>query len=222
MNPEKRDMLYTIICCSFCVIVTTSNIISAKMVALPFLPDFAVPAGLITYPLTIFLSDMVTEIFGAKKARMMVYITLGVNLLCFGIIRLSLMLPGLESNNTEAYTMILGLSGLRIFSSLTAYFVSQITAIQVYDMIRQRSGLQFVWLRNNGSNCAAQLADTLTIDLIYLFWGLGMPLEQVAPVMLFSYLYKMMFGALLTPLFCMTVSLIKERWSYNSTLQSLN
>ena len=57
------------------------------MVVLPYV-DFSIPAGLVTYPLTFLLSDLVTEFFGAKKANFMVYIALGMNLLSFGIIEL--------------------------------------------------------------------------------------------------------------------------------------
>ncbi len=86
------QIIYQVICASFCVIVVISNILSAKMVMLPLLA-LSLPAGLITYPRTFLLSDLVTEIFGAKRAKLMVYIALAMSLLSFGMIQISLLLP---------------------------------------------------------------------------------------------------------------------------------
>jgi uncharacterized integral membrane protein (TIGR00697 family) len=186
-----------------------SNILSAKMIALPFLP-LTIPAGLITYPLTFFLSDLVTEIFGAKRARLMVYIALMMNLFSFGIIQLGLFLPATTTEGQQAFQIILGLSGLRIFSSLISYITSQIIDIQLYAAIKRWTGPKFLWLRNNGSTCFSQLVDTVMIDIIFLWWGLGMSWNEVVPIMIFSYLYKAFFSIASTPLFYLSVFMMRK------------
>lgn len=193
--------MFHAICAAFCVIVVVSNIISAKMIALPYPEGFSIPAGLITYPLTFLLCDLVTEIYGAAKARLMVYIALGMNLLSFGLIQLALLLPSPPGDDSLAFQVVLGLSGLRIFSSLAAYLVSQLVDIKLYAMIKSWTGDRFLWLRNNGSTCISQIVDTVMIDLIYLYWGLGMEWTQVAPIMVFSFAYKAFFSVANTPLF---------------------
>lgn len=204
--------LYLIICAAFSVIVVLSNIISAKMVKLPYFQDFSIPAGLITYPLTFLLSDLITEIYGAKKAKLVVYIAFGMSLLSFGIIQLALLLPFAPSEEQQAFKTVLGLSGLRVFSSMTAYLIAQIVDIQLYALIKRWTGDRFLWLRNNGSTCVSQLVDTIAIDMIYLFWGLGMGMEQVLPIMLFSYAYKAFFSLANTPLFYLCVYIVKTKW----------
>ena len=92
IKSRTPQFLYPAICVSFCVIIVVSNFLSAKMVALPVLA-LSVPAGLIAYPLTFLLSDLATEIFGAGRAKAMVYISLAVSLLIFGIIQAVLLLP---------------------------------------------------------------------------------------------------------------------------------
>ena len=62
----QDNKIYHSICASFCVIVVMSNIVSAKMITLPYI-DLSIPVGLVFYPLTFFLSDFVTEVYGAKK-----------------------------------------------------------------------------------------------------------------------------------------------------------
>ena len=119
IKSNTLPFLYQAISASFCVIVVVSNILSAKMVSLPFV-DLCIPAGLVTYPLTFLLSDLVTEIFGARRAKWMVYISLGANLLSFGMIQAGLSLPTASQEGQAAFQAVLGLSGLRIFSSLAS------------------------------------------------------------------------------------------------------
>lgn len=208
---KNLDFRFQVICASFCTIVVISNILSAKMVPLPILA-IAVPAGLIVYPLTFLLSDLVTEVYGAAHAKWMVYIALAMSLLSFGLIQAVLLLPESGQNDQKAFQAVLGLSGLRIFSSLISYLASQLVDIQLYAAIKRWTGPKFLWLRNNGSTCASQMVDTVLIDLLFLWGGLGMAMGEVAPIMLFSYAYKTFFSLLCTPVFYLLVFLIRGRW----------
>lgn len=201
-------ILYALLVTSFAVIVVLSNIFSAKMVLLPYI-QLSVPAGLLIYPITFFLSDLVTEIFGSKRAKFMVYIAFGMSLLSFGLIQLILLLPG--DGNQMSFQTVLGLSGLRIFSSLASYLVAQVVDIQAYATIKRWTGSKWLWLRNNGSTCLSQLVDTVMIDLIYLWWGCHMSFASVCPIMLFSIAYKAFFSLTLTPLFYFSVFSLKKR-----------
>jgi queuosine precursor transporter len=201
---------YQLLVAAFSVIVVVSNVLSVKMVKLPWL-ELSVPAGLITYPLTFLLSDLVTEIFGPKRAKWMVYIAFSMNLLSFGLIQLGLMLPSPDEKMHSSFQAVLSLSGLRIFSSLIAYMTSQIVGIQLYAAIKQMTGTRWLWLRNNASTCISQLVDTVVIDLIFLWWGLGMTMADVFPIMAFSYAYKTFFSVACTPLFYFLVFLVRGK-----------
>ena len=221
IKSRMLQAIYQVICASFCVIVVISNILSAKMVTLPFLA-LSIPAGLITYPLTFLLSDLVTEIFGAKRAKLMVYIALAMSLLSFGMIQIALLLPESGFDEQKAFQAVLGLSGLRIFSSLISYLTSQLVDIQLYAAIKQWTGPKFLWLRNNGSTCVSQIVDTVMIDLIFLWWGLGMTMAEVAPIMLFSYAYKAFFSVACTPIFYFLVFLIRGKWQSDTKIFSFS
>ena len=220
-QTDPSPNLYQIICAAFCVIAVLSNIISAKMVKLPF-QDMIIPAGLLTYPLTFLLSDLVTEIFGAQKAKFMVYLAFAMNLLSFGIIQIALLLPSPQADDSIGFQAVLGLSGLRIFTSLIAYLAAQITDIQLYALIKKWTGPRFLWLRNNGSTCASQIVDTVLIDMLYLYWGLGMGMNDVLPIMLISYAYKAFFSFANTPLFYLSVFLAKLKGENRVYKQSNN
>jgi queuosine precursor transporter len=201
--------IYHFVSAAFCLLVLFSNIISVKLVQLPLI-DLVIPAGLLTYPLTFLLSDFVTEMFGAKKARLMVYIALAMNLFGLCILQFALMLPSQNHEIDSAFQLILGLSGLRIFSSLLAYLISQIVDVQLYAFIKRITGNRFLWLRNNGSTWISQAVDTLVIDLIYLCGGLKMGFVAVLPIMLFSYTYKAFFSVGTTPFLYLLVYMTKK------------
>lgn len=211
-KENSKQTLYQIISAAFCVIAVISNVISAKMVQVPFMDDFSIPAGLIMYPLTFLLSDFVTEIFDSRKAKLMVYVALGMNLLGFAIIQATLLMPATSEAEQMAFKAIMGLSGLRIFSSLISYLVSQIADIQIYAYIKSWTGPKYLWFRNNVSTCISQIIDTIMIDIIYLYWGLGMEMKHVWPIMLFSFAYKIFFSIANTPLFYLLVYLGKMDW----------
>lgn len=208
MISKKLPIIYQWICASFCVIVVLSNLISAKMVTLPGLA-VSIPAGLLPYPLTFLLSDLVTEIFGATRAKRMVYMALAMCLVSFGMIQLVLWLPASSISEQQAFQAVLGLSGLRIFASLASYITAQLVDIRLYATIKRWTGPQWMWLRNNGSTCASQLLDTVLVDLIFLWWGLGMAMRDVTAIMLFSYLYKAGFSVACTPVLYALVYLIR-------------
>lgn len=218
VESKKLFTLFQVISAAFCTIVVLSNILSAKMVSLPFF-DFSIPAGLIAYPLTFLLSDLVTEVYGQKKAKLMVYTALGMSLLSFLLIQGVLLLPTQDGIAQSAFVLLLGTSSLRIFSSLIAYISSQIVDIYIYALIKRKTSLKYLWLRSNGSTWMSQIVDTLVIDILFLYWGLGMGFAEVLPIMCFSYAYKAFFSVACTPLFYLSVYLVRGKKEKSVLLQ---
>lgn len=202
---------HQILSTTFCILVVLSNIVSAKLVKVPFTSDFYIPAGLLIYPLTFLITDLVTELYGAVQARQMVYLSLGMSLVALLIITFVMLLPYAYEEDRQAFQKVMGLSGLRILSSLAAYFISQILAIQMYAQINAWTKGKFLWLRSGVSTYLSQMIDTIVIDLLYLYCGLGMELPQVFFVMLFSFSYKFIFTLVNIPLFYAFLFWAKQR-----------
>lgn len=217
MEIPRRELFYQILCAMFCVIVVLANVISAKMVPLPFV-QFSIPAGLVIYPLTFFMSALITEFYGTKRAKLAIYIAFAMNLVSFGILELALLLPTESRVEQSTFEAVLGLSGLRIFSSLTAFLIAQMVDVKLYALIRRWSGERYLWLRCNGASCISQMVDTIVIDLLFLYWGLGMGMREVLVIMIFSYVYKSLFSFSTTPLFYLFVLIRKNRRIHGAKL----
>lgn len=201
--------MYIVITAAFSVIAVVTNLLSSKLVVLPFLGNFTIPFGILTYPLTFLLSDLVAEIFGSQKARAMVYTGMACSLLSLGIVQVALSLPSADGEMQRAWHMVFGISKFVILGSLTAYIVGQILDIQLYAMIRGWTGERFLWLRCNGSTLLSQMVDTLIVNTIHLYWGLGLDYPTVVQIMLFSYCYKAFISVANTPLFYLLVHLAR-------------
>lgn len=204
---EWSSTCYFVVGAMFSTIVVLSNILSAKFVCLCAF-NHPLPAGLLIYPFSFVLTNLITELYGKQKARLMTYTALGMSLLSFCFIKYVLWMPSFGEQ--EAFELVLGLSGLRIFSSMTSYVISQLVDIQIYSAIKQWTGLKWIWMRNNGSMLVSQLVDTVLIDVIFLWWGLGMSFLEIYPIMLFSYFYKMLFSLGGTPILYLAIGGLKK------------
>lgn len=201
---------YSFITAAFSVIVVISNVISAKLFLLPLFDNFAIPAGLITYPLTFFLSDLMTELYGKDQAKLMIRTALLLSVLCLGIIEIALILPASHQEIQASFESVLGVNGWIVFGSLTAFIIAQSLDVYLYALIKRWTGEPHLWLRNNGSTLLSQIVDTAAVNWIYLYFGLGMGHEAIAQIALFSYAYKALFSVALTPVFYLFVSLGKR------------
>lgn len=201
---------YSFITAAFSVIVVISNVISAKLFLLPIFDSFAIPAGLITYPITFLLSDLMTELYGQEQAKQMIRTALLLSVLCFGIIEIALILPASHPEIQTSFETVLGINGWIVLGSLTAFLIAQSMDVYLYALIKKWTGEPLLWLRNNGSTLLSQIVDTIAVNWIYLFFGLGMGHEEIAQIALFSYIYKALFSVALTPVFYLLVSLGKR------------
>jgi uncharacterized integral membrane protein (TIGR00697 family) len=211
MTLSGRSLtLYHWLATSFCLIVVVSNVISAKMVPLPFFDNFLIPAGLITYPFTFILSDLVTELYDAAHAKRMVLLALGISLLAYLLFQLAMWLPSSDKEVHAAFHIVFGWNGLLVAASLAAFVTAQILDVQIYAWIKKWTGTGQLWLRNNGSTLLSQVVDTLMVNMIHLFWARSFPLETVLQIMALGYAYKAALSVANTPIFYLLVFFSKK------------
>lgn len=220
---NKSERLFLIICSLFSVLLVLSNMITAKICCFPFTDCFALPAGLITYPLTFLVTDTVTEIWGEKRARLMILVALAMNVLSLAVVQISLWLPAdpnwVVPNNPydyadvaayqNAYESVFGVNHVMIFGSIIAYLVSQLLDVSIFAMIRSATGSRHLWLRNNASTLLSQAFDTLITGFFFFYIALGMDLATALPLLVQAYLYKAIFSLIDTPFLYLSVNRIR-------------
>ena len=221
------DQTYLILTTLFSVVLVLTNIIGVKLFQGPFNPtSHALTTGIITYPLTFLLTDVVSEIWGSKKASAMVLIGFLMSFVMLLFVQVALYLPAhpywVAPNNPfgfetvgeyqNAFNSVFSVNGKLLFGSMLAYMVAQLLDVRLYHMWRRLTKGKYLWSRNNGATSISQLVDTFIVNSILFYWGFGWEFWQGISVMLTIYIYKLILAALDTPLIYLSVAIIKKKF----------
>ncbi len=210
MAPNNKHVttenVYVSLAALFCVVVVLANIIAAKLISSPFSEPLPLPAGLLIYPFTFFISNLVTELFDATKARFMVWLSFAVSIVGYLITLMTLSLPAYNSTMQHAFEHIFSLNGIMLFSSLTGFIVSQMVDVKIYEAMKRWTGENKLWLRIISSSVIAQFVDAVIVCFGQLYIGLNLELALVIKLILISYLFKGSVCILITPIFYAAVT----------------
>ena len=162
----------------------------------------------ITFPCT----DVVAEVWGAARARLMVYLGVSVFLIATAFYMIGTRLPGAPGwPLNEAYNSIFSTADRMILASLSATSVAQLMDIFVFEKIKQMTGQKGLWLRNNLSTAFSQLLDTTIFYTIALY---GVLPNEVLPLLIVgTYLVKIVLTAIDTPVVYLLVRWITGHWT---------
>jgi len=204
------EKIYTCLCVLFAVLIVTGNLIYQKFVSLPIL-SLELSVGAILYPLTFLLTDLITEFYGKEKAGFCVKLAIIVNV----IIAITIMLmdnlnaTSWSKVDNEVFHTVFGKYSVNFIASIIACYIAQLIDIKLYLWIRNITGGNFLWLRNNGSTIISLLIDTSIVVSILCIFNV-LPIERMLAIIISSYSFKFLFTVCSTPLFYFGVWVIKR------------
>jgi len=209
----KPDVLYASLCTLFAVLIVMGNLIYQKFVFLPLLPfhTFELSVGAILYPLTFLLTDLITEFYGKERANFCVKLGIVMNVFVACVI------AGMDHLDATSWSKIddatfhkvFGLYSVAFMGSILACYIAQRVDIVLYLWIRKLTKGKWLWARNNGSTAISLLVDT-SVVITFMTAFHVLPREQLFPLILNSYLFKLFFTVCSTPLFYGAVGIIKR------------
>ena len=217
---NNKDRIYGFYLTLFVTMIVLTNIIGVKLFEVFSNPStssfFSEPVtlttGIITYPLTFLITDIVCEVFGQKKANQMVIYGFVASILSLIFIKIAVILPGsnvwvngslgYENINEmqRAYESVFTLPGFLISASMLAYLVAQLIDVKIFHFIKKVTSEKKLWLRNNLSTMFSQLIDTIIVNSIFLYFGLSLSWEIIINIIIASYIVKVFIAAIDTPL----------------------
>jgi uncharacterized integral membrane protein (TIGR00697 family) len=168
---------------------------------LPFQKDLILlSAGVLPFPVTFILTDLVNEFYGKQGARFMTWVGFGMCLLTYLYLSVGSLLP------VDARTLIPKPAFMIIYNqytgmfiaSLTAYLIGQMLDIQVFHIFRTITKHRFIWLRATGSTVISQLFDSVIVTFI-AFWG-QMQVADIFKLAMGNYTWKFLIAVVITPL----------------------
>lgn len=190
----------------FVVSLVVGDIIGGKLVEVSlFERVFTVSVGMIPFPITFLLTDLLNEFYGKRAARFVTWVGFGMAVLAFGVISISVQLPFAPFTEAADYTGVRKAAFDNVFAgsqrilvaSMVAYLVAQFVDIGVFHALKRMSHNRLLWLRATGSTVVSQLIDTAVIQTV-AWWGV-LPLAQIFNIAGSSYLIKLMVAIGLTP-----------------------
>jgi queuosine precursor transporter len=164
---DRKHRLYLWLTAIFVAALIVSDLIGGKYFRVAGL-DFSV--GMIPFPLTFLLTDIVNEFYGTEGARRLTYVGLAVAIFVFGVINLAIWLPTSPESPmaAEQFKTVFGWSIRLYFASLTAYLVGQLLDISIFFLVRRITGERLLWLRSTGSTVVSQAVDSLVVSFVFL------------------------------------------------------
>lgn len=235
-RPTAPEKILCALVSLFVVLLVMTNVIGNKLfvVTLPLLGSGFVFSGILTYPFTFWCTDLVSELYGKRRADFMVVLGFLYSIIIIvGLGSLvARVLPTAPVDNqeavTEAYALVLGMGPRVLFGSMIAYLVAQLADNYLYHFWRRVTKGKHLWLRNNGSTLISQLIDTVIVTTIFLFhnpvyadvpyWSDGSGGPSVAGIILFQYTCKAIMAAVDTPLIYLGIYVLKDRVSVEKAL----
>ena len=164
MKNAKKIRVLILLATLSASILMISNIVAVK------LWDFfgiAVDGGIIVFPLTYVLGDLIMELYGKKIANYIIYMSFFVNVLAVLIFAMVGLLPEYAGwGNQEAYNTILGFMPRVAMASLMAFVLSGLMNNYIFEKIKKRTGEKKLWMRFIGSSLVAKFVDSLIFETI--------------------------------------------------------
>ncbi|MDA9748259.1 MAG: queuosine precursor transporter [Thermodesulfobacteriota bacterium] len=228
LNNTRRLATYIILAGIFISSMTMLNILgTSRFIDLSFnIFGFNFPLivaiGVLPYPITFLCTDLISEIFGKKRATIIVWTGLVVNLWLGLILWLGGIAPefttsseSIDTNN--AFLTIRHLALGTITASMVAYFLAQYIDVSVFHFLKNLTKGKYLWIRNNGSTMISQLVDTSAVILITHFLTYSIPLPKdkselmgLMTLIFYAYLFKFFAALIDTPIFYMAVKFLKK------------
>ena len=207
-----KDQLYIFLCAIFISSLVTCNLIANKFVTVDLgFKVFIVSAGILPYPLTFLVTDLISELYGQKKANIVVFSGFIASMFVLSFLWLGGQFNAIPDSivNDDTYNNVFQNAWRIIAASMIAYLFAQFIDVRIFHFWKRLTNGKHLWLRNNGSTIASQLVDT-TLVVMILFVGVWEP-SKIVSAIIDGWLFKMLMAAIDTPSIYGIIHLLKGK-----------
>ncbi len=214
-NKNLAFSIYLILAAIFIASLVVSNLIFQKFFTFNFLGwyNFEISVGILPYPVTFLVTDLISEIYGKKRANQVVTAGIFASLFSLVIILVSDAAPATSWSpiNNELFHKVFGLSALAVFASAVAYLVAQFVDIRIYHFWKKKTNGKHLWLRNNFSTISSQFLDTFAVLILLCTFGI-IEWDLFGKLLLSGFLFKLLVALSDTPVLYFFVYLFRNKF----------
>ena len=224
MNSKNKllaQKLYFFLSSIFITALVVSNLIFQKFFSwYPFnfevfgIKLFELSVGVLPYPVTFLITDIVSEIFGKRKANQVVVMGILASIFSIGLLLLGDVLPASSTSpiDDKTFNLVFSASPLAVLASMSAYLIAQFLDIRIYHFWKQLTKGKYLWLRNNFSTFSSQIIDSTTVIALLCIFDI-LAWDLFLGLVLSSITFKILVAVIDTPLLYLLVGLIRKKFN---------
>ena len=220
IKKSQANNLYLILAGIFIASLVSCNLIFQKFfeidIWLPFIGDytFAQSVGLLPYPVTFLVTDIISEVYGRKKANQVVTAGLIASLFMLIVITVADTVTATSWSpvSDDIFSMVFGLSGAAVFASMMAYLFAQYVDIRIFHFWKNLTKGKHLWLRNNASTIFSQFIDTFSVLFLLCMFNV-LAWERFSILLINGFLFKVFFAAFDTPIVYFLTYFIRKKFN---------
>ena len=169
--------------------------------------------GILPYPITFLITDLISEIYGKKRANDIVIVGIFASLFSLLIIYTASNVPATTWSYVDdtMFNEVFGNTSLAVFASMATYLFAQFVDIQIYHFWKRVTKGKHLWLRNNFSTWFSQFIDTLTIVTLLCSFGI-IDWINFPGLLISGFSFKVLVAMLDTPFLYLGVYLFRKRF----------
>jgi uncharacterized integral membrane protein (TIGR00697 family) len=225
MNSSDKVLaarIYLFLGALFITSLVASNLIFQKFIYWhPFGEEFTLfgaslfelSVGILPYPVTFLITDLISEIYGKKMANRVVSAGIIASVFSMGLILVANYLPAIENSpvSDEVFSQVFALSPLGVLASMIAYLCAQYVDIAIYHFWKRLTKGKMLWLRNNFSTFSSQIIDTTTVVGLLCVFGV-LPWSSFLGLVISGIIFKVLVALTDTPFLYLFVYLMRKRF----------
>ena len=206
-NNGNVSNIYVSVCVLFVTCLLLSNVIAGKIVNIL---NATMPAAVVLFPITYILGDVFTEVYGFRKARMIIWLGFTCTLFAVIVYMITVALPSPDFwHGQEAFVTVLGTTPRILIASLVGYMFGEFSNSIILSKLKVIMSGKKLWIRTISSTVVGEAFDTV-IFISISFWG-NVAKETLFQMIYFQYLWKVCYEVALTPVTYIVIHYLKRK-----------
>ena len=161
---NRQQIVYLWLAGFFVASLLVADIVGIKLFKLGWVEH---TCGMLTFPVTFLLTDLLNEYYGKRGARRVTWLGLAMGLYVFIVLNIAQAMPYLPADfnvKPEHFDAVFGSAKIMYMASLCAYLVGQMCDIAIFGFLKRVTGGRYVWLRATGSTVVSQMIDSFIVS----------------------------------------------------------
>ena len=208
--------IYLVLGTLFITSLVVSNLIFQKFFYWDFfgMYTFEISVGILPYPITFLITDIISEIYGQEKASQVVVTGIFASLFSLLILFFSSIVPATPWSPVDDLTFdnVFGASSIAVFASMMSYLLAQFVDIKIFHFWKRLTKGKHLWIRNNFSTFFSQFVDTCTILLLLCLTDI-IPWSRFETLLINGFLFKVFVAVIDTPFLYIVIHYLRKKFN---------